>query len=119
MPIQTSPNTNAPSMHVRVVAGLLSAGFLGLGVAEVITPGTFVGTYGAPLTAPEGLPFIAAIGARNIALSLIGLVAALRGLRSALVLLFLGLTIVSALEFTTVAMASGAMAARALSRLLP
>ncbi|AVW89708.1 DUF4267 domain-containing protein [Celeribacter baekdonensis] len=108
---ETSPNTDAPSMPVRVVAGLLSAAFLGLGVAEIIVPGSFVGTYGTALTAPEGLPFISGIGARNIALSLIGLVAAFKGLRSALALLFLGLTIVPALEFATVATAAGPMAA--------
>lgn len=109
MPSETQQN--ALSTPLRLVAGVLFTGFLGLGIAEIIAPADFIGTYGAPTTGTEGLPFINAVGARNIALSLIGIFAAARGLRSTLALTFLGLTIVSALEFYVVSMAAGPMAA--------
>jgi hypothetical protein len=60
-----------------------------------------------PLRSEHGLAFVQALGARNMALSLIAIFAALAGMRAALTSVFAAISFVAAMDFYIVSTAIG------------
>lgn len=96
-----------PALSARIIAGVLAAAFLLLGVAEIVSPQSLGDGYGVRIANPEGLSLLSAVGARNIALSLIALFSVFAGLRATLAAVFAAIAIVAALDFYIVINASG------------
>lgn len=102
-----SANSPPPSLSARIIAGLLATGFLTLGVIEIVRPESLGDGYGVHIDGQDGLSLLSAVGARNIALSLIALFATFAGLRATLAAVSGSIAIVAALDFHIVSAASG------------
>lgn len=96
-----------PTLSARIIATVLATGFLALGVVEIVTPQSLGDGYGVHIVGQDGLALLSAVGARNIALSLIALFAGFAGLRAALAAVFGAIAVVAALDFYIVSTASG------------
>jgi len=59
-----------PSWSVRVITIILARRFLAVGTSEILAPAGWDASYGIPLASDDGLSFVQAVGARNIAISL-------------------------------------------------
>ena len=97
----------APTLSVRLITILLATGFLFLGGSEVVSPSGWDARYGVPLRSEHGLSFVQALGARNMALSLIAIFAALTGMRAALATVFAAISFIAAMDFYIVSTAVG------------
>lgn len=104
-------NMPPPSLSARITTAVLATGFLTLGIIEIVTPQSLGDGYGVHITSADGLSLLSAVGARNIALSLIALFAVIAGLRAALAAVFATIAVVAALDFYIVSTASGSGAA--------
>ena len=97
-----------PSRPARIITIVAAVAWLAIGVAELISPHGWDASYGVTLTHDDGLTFVRAVGARNIAISLIALFFALRGMRTALAAVFAAIAVIAAMDFATVSNAVGA-----------
>ncbi len=98
----------SPSRPARIITIVVAVAWLAIGVAELISPHGWDASYGVTLSHDDGFTFVRAVGARNIALSLIALFFALRGMRTALAAVFAAIAVIAAMDFATVSNAVGA-----------
>jgi len=102
-------NLKSPSLSARIITITVALAWLSIGILEVLSPAGWDATFGIPLTSSDDLYFVQAVGARNIAISLIAIFAALTGMRGALVAVFAGIALIASLDFYVVSSAMGAM----------
>ncbi|MBB4956077.1 hypothetical protein H4S14_004121 [Agrobacterium vitis] len=107
--MKLEPNSNSlpPSMGARIVSALVALGWLYIGASEILSPTGWDAIYGVPLAGADGLSFVQSVGARNTAISLITIYAAVRALRSTLAILFAGIALIAAFDFYIVSSAVG------------
>lgn len=97
-----------PSLSARIITVVVAIAWLFIGVSEVISPKGWDASYGVPLTGEGGLPYVRAVGARNIVISLLVVFFVFSGMRAALAAVFVGIALVAAMDFYTVSTAVGA-----------
>jgi hypothetical protein len=90
------------------IAVLATMGFLAIGLRALLAPAGASASFGLPLSQGDGLAFVQAFGARNIALSLVGMALIALDGRRGLAALFLAGALIAALDFWIVANHVGA-----------
>lgn len=95
------------SVPSRIVAILLSLPYFYIGIKEVISPAGLDSSFGIPLVHAEGLHYLSVVGARNMVLSLMGIFFSVIGMRVPMVVLFIALACMAAMDCFLVSSANG------------
>ena len=75
-------NLSPATPLTRIVTIILAAAFLHTGLSEIISPVGFDVGFGIPVNSGDDIVYLSVVGARNTALSLLGIFAALTGMRA-------------------------------------